>query len=291
MVNVNFNKLTTRQVRALLRDPNNREDGTLVGAAVAKNLIGPDYFVSVAKRLRTYFGNNPKVKYSRKSLVNSTLIKRYKENLGTAKILPSPIFDPMKLDKINGTTKLGGGIPLSLFVSSPGTRATINHLNASERKIIAKRFYCHVPLIEGFRNNSKFKRNSLIVTEGLVKKQSDETLVTGDIRDLQTQGRAVVYEVLNSKGQNDAYATFELANYWKDNNLFQGMILHYDTLDPSPNNADVGTLQPDKVYHAEIIVVMPTVNDYYEGKFQRIVRTDINFRTAINGGLGYFQYK
>ena len=53
MVNVNFNKLTTRQVRALLRDPNNREDGTLVGAAVAKNLIGPDYFVSVAKRLRT----------------------------------------------------------------------------------------------------------------------------------------------------------------------------------------------------------------------------------------------
>ena len=62
MVNVNFNKLTTRQVRALLRDPNNREDGTLVGAAVAKNLIGPDYFVSVAKRLRTYFGNNPALK-------------------------------------------------------------------------------------------------------------------------------------------------------------------------------------------------------------------------------------
>ena len=93
------------------------------------------------------------------------------------------------------------------------------------------------------------------------------------------------------KVQNDAYATIELANYWKDNNLFQGMILHYDTLDPSPNNADVGTLQPDKVYHAEIIVVMPSVNDYYEGRFDRSVRTDINFRAAIYGGLGYFQYK
>ena len=98
-------------------------------------------------------------------------------------------------------------------------------------------------------------QNSLIVTEGLVKKQSDETLVSGDIRDLQTQGRAVVYEVLNNKGQNDPYATFELANYWKDNNLFQGLILHYDTLEPS----STATVQDEKVYHAEIIVVMPTV--------------------------------
>lgn len=287
MIKLNVNTVTTRQIRSFLRDPNNREDGTLIGTALAKNLIGGDYFVPIAKKLRTYFGGRSKVKYSKNSLINSFAVRRYKENIGLSHIVPSPIYDPMKLDKINGGTKLGGGIPLSLFVSSPGTRATVNHLNISERKTIAKQFYCHVPLIEGFRNNKSFGQNSLIVTEGLVKKQSDETLVSGDIRDLQTQGRAVVYEVLNNKGQNDPYATFELANYWKDNNLFQGLILHYDTLEPS----STATVQDEKVYHAEIIVVMPTVNDYYEGKFQRIVRTDINFRTAINGGLGYFQYK
>ena len=110
MVNVNFNKLTTRQVRALLRDPNNREDGTLVGAAVAKNLIGPDYFVSVAKRLRTYFGNNPKVKYSRKSLVNSTLIKRYKEKGVKRKEVVNLISEISQ--KIVKAKNLGGFIEL-----------------------------------------------------------------------------------------------------------------------------------------------------------------------------------
>jgi len=297
MVNVNFNKITTRQARALLRDPNNRNDGTFVGAIVAKNIIGKDYFVSIAKRMRTYFGKDSKVKYSKKSLINSATIRRYKENLGLSRILPSPIYDPIKLEKIDTGTKLGGGIPLSLFVSSPGTRATVNHLNNSERKQIAKQFYCHVPLIEGFRNSEKFKKHSLIVTEGLVKKQSGESLVAGDIRDLQTQGRAVVYEVLNSKGQNDAYATFELANYWKDNHLFQGLILHYDSLDPVVEDPISGRfdenviLEKDKIYHAEIIVVMPKVDNNYRGIYQRKVRTDINFRTFITDGLGYFQYK
>ena len=297
MLNINVNKITTRQARALLRDPNNRNDETFIGAMLAKNIIGADYIVSVARRLRTYFGKDAKVKYSKKSLVNSSVIRRYKENIGLGKILPSPIYDPVKLDKINTGTKLGAGIPLSMFVSSPGTRATINHLTDSERKDIAKRFYCHVPLIEGFRNNQSFKKNSLIVTEGLVKKQDGESLVAGDIRDLQTQGRVAVYEVLNSKGQNDAYATFELANYWKDNNLFQGLILHYDSIDPVTQNATSGrfdenaVLDKNKVYHAEIIVVMPKVDNYYRGRFERKVRTDINFKTFIDDGVGYFQYK
>lgn len=297
MLNINFNKITTRQARALLRDPNNRNNETFIGALLAKKIIGTDYIVSIAKKLRTYFGKDAKVKYSRKSLVNSRVIRRYKENFALKKILPSPIYDPVKLDKVNTGTKLGSGIPLSLFVSSPGTRATINHLSDSERKDIAKRFYCHVPLIEGFRNNQNFRKNSLIVTEGLVKKQSGENLVSGDIRDLQTQGRVAVYEVLNSKGQNDAYATFELANYWKDSQLFQGLILHYDSLEPVIQDSTTdrfdenAILDKNKVYHAEIIVVMPKVDNNYRGRFERKVRTDINFTTFIDNGLGYFQYK
>jgi len=292
---INFNTVTPKQIRAYMRDPNNRTDDTFVGIAFAKNLIGADFFVPIAKRLRTYFGKNAHVKYSSSSLINSKNTRRYKENLGISKILPSPIYDPMKADQIHAGTKLGKGIPLSMFVSSPGTRATINHLSLAAKRDVARQFYCHVPLIEGFRNHSNFKRNSLIVTEGLVKPESGESLVSGQIRDLQTKARAVVYEVLDSKGRNDPYATFQLANYWKDNHLFQGLILHFDTLNPSVYNnttthADE-VLQSDKEYHAEIIVIMPTVKVDYQANFAREVRTDINFRTMIKDGLGYFQYK
>lgn len=293
---INFNTVTPKQIRAYMRDPNNRTDNTFVGIAFAKNLIGADFFVPIAKKLRTYFGKNAHVKYSNSSLINSKSARRYKENLGISKILPSPIYDPMKADQIHAGTKLGKGIPLSMFVSSPGTKATINHLSPGDKRVVAQQFYCHVPLIEGFRNHSNFKTNSLIVTEGLVKKESGESLVSGQIRDLQTQARAVVYEVLDSKGRNDPYATFQLANYWKDNHLFQGLILHFDTLNPSvfdglDNRQSYNVLQPNKEYHAEIIVVMPRVKSDYSANFAREVRTDINFRTMIKDGLGYFQYK
>lgn len=295
MVQFNINTITTREARAKLRDPNNRADGAFVGSCFATDIISGDYFVPTPRRVRTYFNDKASKKQSADSFVNSTLIRRYQEEFRPRKILPDPLYDPQKLRDINAGTKLGKGIPMSMFANSPGTRATLNHLSQADRKLIAQRLYCQVPLIEGFRANKKFNQHNLIVTEGLVKADGTESLVKGDIRELATQGRAVVYEVLNSKGQNDPWKTFELAQYWKDNHMFQGLILHFDGIDPKPAT----DLVPDesrhfyesRQYHAEIIVVMPKVDSYYRGNFERKVRTDINFRTFIQNGLGFFQYK
>ena len=297
MLKFNINKLSPREVRSFLRDPNNREDGVLVGAAFAKNLIGGDYFIPLAKRLRTYFGSMAGTKYSKDSLIKSRKPRRYKENFALKAILPDPVYDPLKLPTINAGTKLGQGIPLSMFSNASGSKGTLNHLSQTERKEVAKNLYCQVPLIQGFRSQARFRNHSIFISDGLVKKQDSETLVSGDIRDLQTKGRAVVYEVLDNKGKNDPVATFELANYWKDNHLFQGLVLHFDSMDPLPEDPyanrhdNIEFLDPTREYHAEIIVVMPSVDYYYRGNFERRVRTDINFRTLIKDGLGHFQYK
>jgi len=295
MVAFNINKLTTREARCIMRDPNNRADGAFVGSCFATDLISADYFVPTPKRVRTYFDDKSSKKYAKDSFINSSRIRRYQEKFYPRRILPDPLYDPYKLKDINAGTKLGKGIPLSMFANSKGSRATLNHLSLRERRIITQRLYCQVPLIIGFRNNKKFSQHSLVVTEGLVKPDATESLVKGDIRDLATQGRAVVYEVLNSKGQNDPWKTFELAQYWKDNHMFQGLILHFDSIDPRPSGYDTSENNPyffkDRQYHAEIIVVMPKVNSHYEGKFEKNIRTDINYRTFIRNGLGFFQYK
>jgi len=138
MLKFNINKLSPREVRSLLREPNNREDGVLVGAAFAKNLIGGDYFVPLARRLRTYFGSKAGAKYSKDSFIKSKKPRRYKENLGLKAILPDPVYDPLKLPTINSGTKLGQGIPLSMFANAPGSKGTLNHLSQADRKEIAK---------------------------------------------------------------------------------------------------------------------------------------------------------
>ena len=296
MVEFNLNTLTSRETRSILRDPNNRADGAFVGSCFAKDLISADYFIPSPKRVRTYFNEKASKKYAYDSFINSNKVIRYQEEFSPRSILPDPLYDPHKLEDIQVGTKLGKGIPISMFINAPGTRSTMNHLTKDERMTIAKRLYCQVPLILGFKSNKKFSQHSLTVTEGLVKPDSTEALVQGDIRDLGTQGRAVVYEVLNAKGQNDPWKTFELANYWKDNHMFQGLILHFDTIDPNPVSAAPSQEEDNyfyegKQYHAEIIVVMPKVDSYYRGNFERKVRTDINFRTFIRNGLGFFQYK
>lgn len=288
MVDFNLNTITTRQVRSLLRDPNNRADGALVGSCTAKGIIAADYFVPLPKRIRTYYDMESSKKYAFGRFVGAPRVRKYKEEFLPKKILPDPRYDPIKFDDVGMGSTLGSGITVGMFANTPGNSPTLNHLSQGERKLIAQRFYCHVPMILGFRNNEKFKNHSLSITDGLAKAGTGENLVTGDIRDLQTQGRAVVYEVIDPKGKPNPWKTFELAQYWKDNHVFQGLILHFDGLNPNPGGDPVNE---NKDYNAEIIVVMPKVDDMYRGKFQRKVRTDINFRTFIKDGLGFFQYK
>jgi len=274
---INAFNITTKHVRSRLRNGYYRNDAAFIDFAISQNIMSEAYFNVYPYDFKRALPKQATVKYGIEKLNSICIQNRYKEDIGKLSILPDTRYTS-KFSDVNAGTLLGPGIPLSKFVNAPGTRATLNHISSSsERQQLARQFYCHVPLILGFRENKgRFGKHTLAVTEGLAKLDENESYTPNAIRDLATKGRIVVYEVQDAAGNNDPSKTFELAMYWKDNHLFQQMILHYDTVDPKvPVNA-------------EIIMIMPKVNNFFEGVFDRNVRTEYNFRTLVEDGIGQF---
>lgn len=266
--------ITTAEVRRLLRDSTNRVDSFFIGLALAKNALNFRFMQSTPTAVKRLQGNEAVGKYGTSRYGNLSIPKlRYKENYNYKRVVPESQYNPLNKTTITNGTKLGKGIQLSAF-----TNGQLNNTRTlSGRKELAKYFYLQSLLINGFNSNrGKFKKSSLDVVEGLFTAETNQTLESGGILDLQTKGRAVVYEVKDSKGNNDPAAAFNVATYWKDNMLFDELILSFDTVDPN-----VG-------FTAQIIVTMPEVDDKYKGTFRRNVRTEYNYNVALRDGLAEF---
>ena len=266
--------ITTAEVRRLLREPSNRTDSFFLGFALARNALNFRFAQSTPTALKRLNGFEPDAKYGTNRYGRLNIPKlRYLESLNFKFILPESQYNPLNKTEINNGTKIGPRTPISLF-----TNGLLNNLRTlAERKEIAKYFYLQSLLINAFNSNkSKFRKASLSVVEGLYAPETNQTLEAGGILDLQTKGRAVVYEVRNTNGELDPAAAFNIATYWKDNMLFDELILSFDTVDP---NVD---------YTAQIIVTMPEVDDKYKGPFRRKVRTEYNYNIALTDGLAEF---
>lgn len=60
-----------------------------------------------------------------------------------------------------------------------------------------------------------------------------ETPTGLSINDKRRDGRAIVYQLINSKGKTDPRKTYDLAAYWADYLDYDKLTLDYDTYDPS----------------------------------------------------------
>ena len=266
--------ITTAQVRRLLREKSNRTDSFFLGFALAKKVLSPEFAQSTPTSLKRIYPSGSTGKYGTVRYGKFTIPKlRYQETLQFKKIIPEKQYNPLIKTQIDNSTKLGSGIPMAMF-----TNGFLNNKSDLEsRKKLAKHLYLQTFLINGFNNNpGKFSKFTLSAVECLFVPETNQALSSSGILSLQTKGRAVVYEVRNSKGQVDPVATFNVANYWKDNMLFDELILSFDTVDP---NVD---------YTAQIIVIMPEVDDKYKGTFRRRVKTEYNYNVALTDGLAEF---
>jgi hypothetical protein len=263
--------ISTQEMRRLLRDPINRKDNLLMGIALGQGIIGPNYVQSIPSAVKRIESNKPYFKYGTSVYGKSSIPKvRYRDNLRFKSIVPEKQYNPLNKTKIDGSTLLGGGMPLSIFSNS----ALNSKIGLDSRKEIAKYFYLQSLLMNSVHNNSgRFSKFSLRVVDGLYVPEANQTVTSDSILDLQTKGRAVIYEVINSKGETDSAATFNVASYWKDTALFDTMILSYDTLDPNVEST------------VQIIVTMPEVDTKYKGTFSRNVRTEFNYNIALQNGL------
>jgi len=81
---------------------------------------------------------------------------------------------------------------------------------------------------------------------------------------LRRSGQAVVYQLINRKGETDPAKTFDLAAYWKDFINYDKITLDYDTYDLSGNLT------------CQIVVEIPKIPENFEINFKYDLETKYN---------------
>jgi len=181
-------------------------------------------------------------------------------------LLVDPVYNPNFLDpsEISSATKLAPGVTIAKFLGAYGDRTPFGFISdANQRQQIARQLYLHAELIRTINGNTDFFNNvRLIVSEGLYRGGPEETVGGDNLK--KSDGRTVVYQVIDQKGKIDHDATFDVAEYWKDYVFFEKITLDYDTYNPD------GTLT------SQIMVEMPTVNETFDISFGMNVETSFN---------------
>ena len=262
--------IETTQIRQLLRDPINREDDFLIGLALAQGSLNPRFMQSTPSACLRIESLKAMGKYGHGKIGASDRVKyRYCESMNFNRIIPERQYNPLNKTEITNGTKLDGGIPLSTFVNNGVT--SFKSLNA--RKSIAKYCYVHSMMMNAVSSNvGRFGDYALSLAEGVYIPEPNQAISKGSILDLARTGRVAVYDVKRN-GVSDPSAAFNIASYFKDNHLFQDLILSFDTVDPNQSVT------------AQIIIILPQMDSLYRGDFRKKVSTEFNFRPALQNGL------
>jgi len=175
--------------------------------------------------------------------------------------LVDPLYNPNFRSEITSSTALAPGITIAKFLGARGTRVQFENLTG-DRTLIARQLYLQAEAMRSAISNKQFSKNRLIVAEGVYKPAISE--VPTGINDYKQTGRAIVYQLFGQNGEIDLEMSFDLAEYWKDYQPYQEMILDYDTFDPS------GKLS------CQIILIMPVANETFNISFDKTLSTTYN---------------
>lgn len=262
--------LTVDQVRLLLREESNRYNSYFLGFAMSKKVLNPNFALSVPVGVKRILGNNDnRARTGTTTFGKSNQPKlRFKFTNNKSRILPEAKYNPTLMKDFDPGVKLSNTITLSSFLKN-GDLNLVSTLE--DKRQIVRNLYMQTYMINSFNSLDRFKSLSLQVSESYYTSLAGETIE--GIRDLQTKGRAVVYKVVGKTGEIDHTKTYELAEYWAKTQLYDNIILSYDTVDP------------DLRYSSEIIVTMPEIPFDYKTTFSKIIGTQFNYRRALQNGF------
>ena len=182
-------------------------------------------------------------------------------------ITPDPVYNPMNQSYIGPRTKLAPGITMAKFLGGYGDKQTMSFVvDDVDRMNLAKQYYLQAQVLKTVAEDRSgdFADYRLVVAEGLYKPGPGEILEFGSINYYMNNGQAVVYELIDEKGENAHEKTFDLAIYFKDNIEYDKMILDYDSYDPS------GEL------NAQIIIIMPKIRFPWAVTYENKIETMFN---------------
>jgi len=253
--------LTTKEIRAKLKDPANNTNNEFINTLYAENRISEDYLKKIPTSInRSFDGDIHYTPYENtgSGISNPELIKGKTQN---QPILPDKKYDPMALDPrkgvyaVNAKTLLGVGIPLSTFLI--GT--TLGHLaSIEERQSLARQLLLQAEVIKYKKSSEQFKDYQLVVAEGVYKASADETLTEGSVPYLAQTGRAITYEMYDENNFMSPEIMFNFATRLA-NNLFgyDKIIIDYDKIEPSKS------IDGEDPLNIQVVVVMPEVDADY----------------------------
>lgn len=276
-------RLSTREVRSKLRDPNTSRNATFIGRAQAEGILSASYVdqkptgYTIGRiansegtpkiiRGQTFPGGDPTEKV------------QYTNNLQrTITLTPAQIYNPeqqlIRDGEITAKTALAPGIKLARFLGGHGDPQTLNSITDEIQRVrIAKNLYLHANFMSSVQDYlDETNRYSLQVVEGFYV--PEEQLETDSLNFKMSRGQCVVYELRDRNGLIPIEKTYELAVHIKDFFNFEKMILDYDTYDPS------GEL------NVQIIMVMPEVTPQWTVAYDNKIETRYNNYVQTNGEL------
>ena len=258
------NDLTTEEVRSKLREDQNYNDTNFIASQIGEGSLKSSYARDLPVKLRNAKDIKQSTIIGKKIIGNAdgATTKKFQATAFTQQYyLPDPLFNPDFQSTISSETKISGGISISTFIGPYGDKAKFNKLTAEKKLQVARNLYLHAEILREYNLDPRYR---LVIAEGLYTKEDNETLTTDGIKDLATQGRAVVYEVRDNNGNINNQFTFTLATTLKDYINYDKLILDYDSFD--------GTL------NSQIIILTPNVNSDFKLSFKNQLETKLNGR-------------
>ena len=285
-------KYSKEEVRAKMRDKNNRDFSEWTAYQIASGVLNANYANNVPSSYGSIvLTNQPQERRGLNTMgqvEQLAIVQKYKSPQLKLKfnIVPEARFKSNMSGTINQNTLINHDTSIGKFVGFDD-HGEFNKLPNADKQQIAKNYFVISELMKLVSNSNlhptELENSSLTVVEGYyatekygigsLEKRQTEVLTPNSTLDMRSKGRAVVFELRDQKGKVDPEATFELAKIWSDAGTFDKLILDYDTYDPS------GEL------NTQIIIEVPDIKSYNNIKFARNVQTLFNNNVQSNDAL------
>jgi len=268
--------LTIGKIRSKLRDDTNLQNQEFITQALAEGILSSDYTKIAPPGIGRVASENSTPKFGQIKFGNVKVTSAGDPFLArrlAANLVPDPYYNPDLAGLITSSTKLAPGVSISKFLGANGDPTNLNFIKDEQQKRnLARQLYLHAEVIRSIANNkAAFADYRLIVEEGVYRPGPNET--PKGLNLLKLYGLAVVYDLVDENGVSDPSTLFDLAEYWKDTLYFDKLILSYDTYDTQ------------KEMDAQLIVIMPQIDDNWQGVFNRTVETQFNGKVMSAGEL------
>ena len=285
-------KYSVEEVRAKMRDKNNRDFSEWTAYQIASGVLNANYANNVPSSYGSIvLTNQPQERRGLNTMgqvEQLAIVQKYKPPQLKVKfnIAPEARFKNNMSGIITQKTLINHDTSVGKFVGFDD-HGEFNKLSNADKQQIAKNYFVISELMKLISNSNhhptELENHSLIVVEGYyapekygigsLEKRQTEVLTANSTLDMRSKGRAVVFELRDQKGKVDKEATFELAKIWSDAGTFDKLTLDYDTYDPN------GEL------NVQIIIEVPNITSYSNIKFARNVQTLFNNNVQSNDAL------